>query len=1186
MTRSSIEEVQYTGFDTPRNILRILVLRYPYVNTTRFGDNRTSMYKYEEFAAVADCDKLSNDTRCFGMDSYWKGWDMWTPALRTLFTDVKTGSPNEKYDGKALRNGYTLIIQNLTKKDLNVSYACVYGAEFGDKQILLEEDVFTDTTSTQQNIPTEDDRLSGREIVGILVGVVVFAAFMSAVFLIIYVRRKKRKRTRNTNGSIAGSNTGLDDNVPLMGLDDNVPLMDIPKEIGTESMEERNIYMEAIKSGKEMRKFVRIQVIGKDRVGKTSLVRRLLGQGIDDIKSTDGIDIARQCQIKTSDGEWIVGEVETKRNEMIRRILQAVKMKLKGSEPLSASDQHLFETNNMQDGDEPGPIDEQRIGTEVFDETHIISGDKISNIISAAPHNAEDNIADPFDMFNENPNTETPDSSAVPPVISETSNQIPNNIIETAIENMDDILLEAQSQKEKMAADGLVQCGIWDFAGQKDYYATHQTFFTPHAIYILVTDIEDEIGDTKHDQSFDSIGDYIGFWFDSIHCFCKDHSAVKLCPPVVMVCTGSDKVPVEKVEDKKEEYENTFLRIFGCHKKVNHRRSIHFISNTQPLEEEIRILKNKISQIAKEMKYFAEELPTRWIKLENALDVLKDLNVNVSSWQDIQKLANENLIEEKELLLFLKYQHQIGNIIFLEDKRDYIILQPNWLVKCFRCLVCDNDKKNYGSSTTTERYRLKYEGQLSDNLIDELFKKDSELKFGEYKHHILDVMEKFEIIVKPQFLDTNNRTYYIPCMIENSSTLEDIKKKLNTPNARCTPWLVFEFKFLPIAYHNHILFSYIRNYKVCKEKSGDTMGDGRPALYAGKAVVYLDDTRYKMLIICLSRNAIAIQIWRWSEVDDNTYKHILIELCSKIAELERKLMHKLHYEIKAKCNTGDYASSSDRIGYEDLIKRCVGGEYRCEEHDSNHSKDDIENTWLKHVPALAPETIIKADNYGTSIIATVRVPADKIPVQFTKEELNFAIICMVVLNILADILYDLLEQDKTNLRPRSDCDISYLFDEHRKLNKHIPTNGWVMSWQHIQNTDIAIGDDIQRIALTRNEILHYRTFTLDEKRYEDLCGIIVDLVERFDQHNKPSILYTDNLKEIFDKISFEKEVRFTKGEIYHAKMAMIVMNILADVSYDLLKQDKPNLPPRNECDDAESIENKLSRMGIEAATEH
>lgn len=193
--------------------------------------------------------------------------------------------------------------------------------------------------------------------------------------------------------------------------------------------------------------------------------------------------------------------VDTKRNDMIRRILKAVNMKLNGNGLLSASDQRLFETDNMQVGDESGPIEEERIELQEFAEIHSIN--KNTNINSAAPHNSEDNIAAaPSDLFAEVPNTETIDSS----VVSLVSNQITHHMIETTNENMDDILFEAQFQRERMASDGLVQCGIWDFAGQKDYYATHQTFFTPHAIYILVTDIEDEIGDTKHDQSFDSIG--------------------------------------------------------------------------------------------------------------------------------------------------------------------------------------------------------------------------------------------------------------------------------------------------------------------------------------------------------------------------------------------------------------------------------------------------------------------------------------------------------------------------------------------------------------------------------------------------------------------------------------------------------------------------------------------------------
>lgn len=36
-------------------------------------------------------------------------------------------------------------------------------------------------------------------------------------------------------------------------------------------------------------------------------------------------------------------------------------------------------------------------------------------------------------------------------------------------------------------------CGLWDFAGQKDFYATHQTFLTSSAIYLVVADMADDI---------------------------------------------------------------------------------------------------------------------------------------------------------------------------------------------------------------------------------------------------------------------------------------------------------------------------------------------------------------------------------------------------------------------------------------------------------------------------------------------------------------------------------------------------------------------------------------------------------------------------------------------------------------------------------------------------------------------
>ncbi|VDI51117.1 Hypothetical predicted protein [Mytilus galloprovincialis] len=148
---------------------------------------------------------------------------------------------------------------------------------------------------------------------------------------------------------------------------------------------------------------------------------------------------------------------------------------------------------------------------------------------------------------------------------------------------------------------------------------------------------------------------------------------------------------------------------------------------------------------------------------------------------------------------------------------------------------------------------------------------------------------------------------------------------------------------------------------------------------------------------------------------------------------------------------------------------------------------------------------------------------------FTKEEINFSKMGMIALNILADVLYDLLKPDKPYLRPRCDCDITYLYSDHRNLNKHIPSNSWGGPWQIILTTDIAIGDDIERIRLTRNELQHSRIFHLDDKRFNKLRNILSDLLKRFDQHNKPTRLYTDHLNEILAKTISAEEVKSIKN---------------------------------------------------------
>lgn len=139
---------------------------------------------------------------------------------------------------------------------------------------------------------------------------------------------------------------------------------------------------------------------------------------------------------------------------------------------------------------------------------------------------------------------------------------------------------------------------------------------------------------------------------------------------------------------------------------------------------------------------------------------------------------------------------------------------------------------------------------------------------------------------------------------------------------------------------------------------------------------------------------------------------------------------------------------------------------------------------------------------------------------------------IIFMNILTDILYDRLNLDGQNVPLRSKCNFTYLYNEHRKLYLHKASNlkicsdgPWGETWQDIENLDLAIGDDIERIRLIRNELFNTSTYELEETRYNELCNIIRDLSGRFDQHNKPSLLYSDRMKEMIAKVISDEEAK-------------------------------------------------------------
>ncbi|VDI55497.1 Hypothetical predicted protein [Mytilus galloprovincialis] len=257
--------------------------------------------------------------------------------------------------------------------------------------------------------------------------------------------------------------------------------------------------MKALQSGTEVKKYVRIQVVGRDRVGKTSLVHRLLGYGKYDGKPTYGIDINRKCQIRTSDGQWIVNKDEIERKERIRRIQQAAKHSKSNGKPSFLSKHHELNTHKKQMKTEKA-IEPDKVPKKDTTEIHkssVVTKTNSKHIVELNKESVE---------YTYNPE-QMHDSSILSPENQGFVNLGNADQITDALRaKMEDIVVEAAYEKGK--SDDLIQCGIWDFAGQKDYYATHQTFFTPYAIYLLVADINDEIKATIEDGNinFDTMG--------------------------------------------------------------------------------------------------------------------------------------------------------------------------------------------------------------------------------------------------------------------------------------------------------------------------------------------------------------------------------------------------------------------------------------------------------------------------------------------------------------------------------------------------------------------------------------------------------------------------------------------------------------------------------------------------------
>ncbi|XP_076082619.1 uncharacterized protein LOC143053718 [Mytilus galloprovincialis] len=887
------------------------------------------------------------------------------------------------------------------------------------------------------------------------------------------------------------------------------------------------VYLKLLESGSEKKREIRLVIVGKKGTGKTSLLKRLFGEEINNgqVTSTNGIEIHRiRCKANSDDGIWKKLDGKKEETELHARLLKPFRKSLisQVKDPVKVSvDEaaHKFSQDNSQ-------------------ATSFVEGQVV-------------------------------DESQVTPSVTTKS----HDLHLSSEQAFRDIEIMLKSDVDLQDKEDYATLFLWDFAGDEEFYHTHQTFLSPNAIYLVVTKLNE--ADDKDAQ------DLFRLWMNSIHCYSRQEEdnnksedisreSDDLDPPVVIVGTWKDDVYSESGEFEDVLRRNILMYTENMTEdECGHIRKEFFISNTKDDNSVFQQMRQDILNLARSMRTWNKDYPLKFIQLEKLLQKKKK-ELPIITLQELKHISTgpTNPLKDEELMLYLKYHHEIKALVYFEDLPDYIILDTQWLSDAFKCIVTAKKFRNVSIKNQKRWKEFHCKGKLHREVIEEMFKKEQNILY-KHKDHILKVMEKFDIIIRPTISNTDvpgeKQCYYVPCMIKAEPEY-DIYQLFNVTENTCqkSTWLCFKFKFLPPYLMNHLIASLCREYQVAEIATSEQKR--QIALFRGSAVFELQKTtKLRKLLVMKSLNTIQIQVWQFGkQIERGLYNYIANFVTEEIIKIidTRFKMSNVKFEKKWECGLTkpEYVTGSNEFSEEQIenIYYCdicrTTHTFTDEWSDPQRQKLSLPRMPFEDVPETDPktETTRKSQTISTKVHFNFQSCMDAFSsvsegpnrtgssTGFTKEEFNFAKMGMIVLNILANALYDLLKQDKTNLRARSDCDITYLYSEHRKLNKHIPSNSshrrcppgpWGGSWQDIQVTDIAIGDDIERIRLTRNELQHSGTFKLADKLFNDLCEIVTDLLKRFDQHIQPARLYTDHLNEILAKSISEEEVKVVHQKI-------------------------------------------------------
>ena len=569
-------------------------------------------------------------------------------------------------------------------------------------------------------------------------------------------------------------------------------------------------YYRALTKGKTRLRRIPIMLIGQDRSGKTSLKKSLQGLRFNpDEGSTVGIDVD-PSYFKVTTEIWKTGKKDKAANK---------------EEMADSFEHHVARVvvENLREEELTSEVKTMDKSTDLESSPAISTEAKIVGERNAIPKDHQglstgiihDQVGSPADSFSttqiqtEDFADSSKSSGAVhvgggSRVFHTTENYtaqtkvrdytVSSGMIPKEIETLIKKLLD---KVDKVDSEDDIYSVLWDFAGESVYYETHRLFLTSRAIYLLVYDLSRDPSESaqpvKKQGVFEQIEeksctktnlDYLDYWMTSVssqpgqienHDFCSAATSTvlpKTLPPVFLVCTHSDRPFGGKDPSA------LAIKVYGSLKTKSYGEQlfhdVFIVDNTKSGKQkecpEVKRLREKILAVAMELPQTRENIPIKWLKYEEALQLVLDDGHKCITIEHAKRIASEvcKIHDDQEFVAVLDFLHDKKILIHFGDTVELnklVVLDPQWLVDVFKTVITVKRYDQQERGLTDLWLKLEREGILEEKLLQHAWGQIVE------EHHtfesLIAIMEKFSLLCSwSSSKEPGSKEYLVPSMLK------------------------------------------------------------------------------------------------------------------------------------------------------------------------------------------------------------------------------------------------------------------------------------------------------------------------------------------------------------------------------------------------------------------------------------